>query len=255
MTLVYVLIVEDEPRAANRLARLIDEIDPNVVVAAKLPSVAGTLDWLGKNDQPDLIFLDVRLEDGDGFDVLSRARVESPVVFCTAYSEYALRAFAVNSIDYLLKPVVRDDLARALAKFRRYSGYRMRSSRWPDFPPETQTSTNPTAFRRQFLVAVAGRFHPVRTVDIIAAGTYLKGTKLIDLNARQWVLDDPLVKIEQTLDPAEFIRVSRQWLVRLCSIQSLQRKTSRYRVSLHGFDERIAVSRARIRSLKERLAT
>ena len=250
-----VLIVEDEPHAANRLARLIGELESDVHVAAKLPSVTGTLNWLLQNDQPDLIFLDVRLEDGDGFDILARGRIESPVVFCTAYSEYALRAFAVNSIDYLLKPIVRDDLARALAKFRRYSGYRMRSSDWPDFPTEIRTPTNPKAFRRQFLVAVAGRFHPVRTVDIIAVGSYLKGTKLIDLSARQWILDDPLVNIEQALNPAEFMRISRQWLVRLCSVQSLQRKTNRYHVSLHGIDEPIAVSRSRIRSLKERLAS
>ncbi len=127
-----VLIIEDEPRAANRLARLIEELAPEVEVLAKIPSVAATVSWLEQNASPDLIFMDVRLEDGESFEILAQTSVDSPIIFCTAYSDYALQAFAVNSIDYLLKPVVRRDLSRALTKYRKFSGYRMASGIWPD---------------------------------------------------------------------------------------------------------------------------
>ncbi len=249
-----VLIVEDEPRAANRLARLIRDLEPGVEVLAKIPSVAGTVAWLEQNASPDLIFMDVRLEDGESFEILAQASVHSPIIFCTAYSDYALRAFAVNSIDYLLKPVVRRDLSRALSKYQKFGGYRMASGDWPDFPQEGTDGGKKPAYRQQFLVALAGRFRPVRTADLIAAKSYLKGTQLIDRDARHWLLDDSLVEIERALDPSEFIRVSRQWLVRESSVQSMTRTANGYVVTLPGIDEPINVSRARVSSLKDRLS-
>jgi len=248
-----VLIVEDEPRAANRLGRLIRDLEPAAEVLAMLPSVAGTVAWLEQNSSPDLIFMDVRLEDGDSFDILARQSVDSPIIFCTAYSDYALQAFAVNSIDYLLKPVVRRDLSRAFAKYKKFSGYRMASGDWPDFPPAETTGAGTQAFRQQFLVALAGQFRPVRTANIVAAKSYLKGTQLIDRDAGHWLLDDSLVAIERALDPAEFVRVSRQWLVRESSIRALTRTGNGYVVSVAGLDEPVFVSRARVRSLKSRL--
>ena len=249
-----VLIVEDEPRAANRLARLIQDLEPGFEVLAKIPSVAGTVDWLRQNSPPDLIFMDVRLEDGESFEILSQHSVDSPIIFCTAYSDYALQAFAVNSIDYLLKPVVRRDLSRAITKYKKLSGYRMASGNWPDFPQEGTLESEAPAYRQQFLVALAGRFRPVRTADLIAATSYMKGTQLIDRQARHWLLDDSLEEIERALDPSEFVRSSRQWLVRLSSIQSLTRTENGYVVSLPGMDESIKVSRARVKSLKARLS-
>ena len=248
-----VLIVEDEPRAANRLARLIREQEPAVEVLAKIPSVAATVAWLEQNPSPDLIFMDVRLEDGESFDILAQASVDSPIIFCTAYSDYALRAFAVNSIDYLLKPVVPLELSRALAKYRRFGGYRMASGAWPDFPHEGSDGNSKAEYRQQFLVALAGQFRPVRTAELIAACSYLKGTQLIDRDGGRWLLDDSLKEVERALDPAEFVRVSRQYLVRDSSVQSLTRTRDDYIVSLNGLDEPLNVSRARVSSLKVRL--
>jgi two-component system response regulator LytT len=248
-----VLIVEDEPRAANRLARLIHELQPEINIVAKTPSVASTLDWLHQNASPDLIFMDVRLEDGDSFEILSQSKTDSPIIFCTAYSDYALQAFAVNSIDYLLKPIVRNDLSRALDKYRRFSGYRMSSGNWPDFPVEGEFETRPPTYRQQFLVALAGKFTPVRTVNVIAAGSFLKGSQLVDRNGRHWTLDDSLVEIEKGLNPREFCRISRQWLVRLSSIASLQRNDKAYFVLLTGKNHLLKVSRTRVKALKEQL--
>jgi len=249
-----VLIVEDEPRAANRLARLILELLPDACILAKTTSVAGTLDWLERNEPPNLIFMDVRLEDGDSFEILRKRKIDTPIIFCTAYSDYALQAFGVHSIDYLLKPVIRSDLSRALSKYLRFSGFRMSSADWPEFPVEGPVGANLPAYRRQFLVALAGQFTPVKTRDLIAAKSYLKGTQLIDRDGRHWVLDHSLGEVENALDPGEFVRVSRQWLVRATSIQSLQRNDSGYVLMLKRSGERVKVSRARVRSLKERLA-
>lgn len=249
-----VLIVEDEPRAASRLARLIQEVEPEVEVLAKIPSVADTVEWLDQNSSPDLIFMDVRLEDGESFEILRQKPVDSPIVFCTAYSDYALQAFAVNSIDYLLKPVVRRDLSRALAKYKKLSGYRMATPDWPDFPLEGTAVEKEPAYRQQFLVALAGRFRAVQTKDLVAAKSYLKGAHLIDRNSDQWLLDDSLVEVERGLDPSEFVRISRQWLVRLSAIQSLIRTGRGYIVDLESLAEPITVSRARVSALKHRLS-
>ncbi len=249
-----VLIIEDEPRAANRLARLIAEVQPDIKILDKIPSVAGAVDWLDGHSPPDLIFMDVRLEDGDSFEILSQRKVDSPIIFCTAYSEYALQAFGANSIDYLLKPVVRSKLVSALEKYQRFSGFRMASNNWPQFPPERSIDIAAKPYRQQFLVALAGQFTPVRSVDLVAAKSYLKGTQLVDRNGKQWVLDDALAEIEGALDPAEFMRVSRQWLARLTSIKTLSRSTSGYTLALEALDTPIRVSRGRVKGLKQRLA-
>lgn len=248
-----VLIVEDEPRAANRLARLIQDLEPGVDVLAKIASVAATVAWLEQNASPDLIFMDIRLEDGESFEILSQKSVDSPIIFCTAYSDYALQAFAVNSIDYLLKPIVRRDLSRALTKYKKLSGYRMASADWPDFPLEGDDDVTKPLYRQQFLVALAGRFRPVQTANLVAAKSYLKGTQLIDRDAGHWLLDDSLAEIERALDPSEFFRTSRQWLIRTSSVKSLDRTGQGYVVNLPCLDEPIGVSRARVTALKARL--
>ncbi len=244
-----ILIVEDEPRAARRLARLIGETDPEAEVVATLGTVAESVAWLGEHAQPDLLFLDVRLADGDCFDILDQIDMQSPIVFCTAYSEYALRAFAVNSIDYLLKPLVAGELRRALAKYKRLAGYRMAPDAWPDFHREAA----PPHYQQQFLVAVGGRFIPVKVDELVAARSYLKSVQLLDRAGREWLLDQPLVDVEACLDPALFMRLSRQWLVRLSAISELTRGPDGYAVSLPPLETSLKVSRARVAALKQRL--
>ncbi len=244
-----VLIVEDEPRAARRLARLISRIDPEAEVIATLGSVADSVAWFGQHPQPDLVFLDVRLGDGNCFEILDQVDMQSPIVFCTAYSEYALRAFAVNSIDYLLKPLVAKDLQRALAKYKRLAGYRMAPEAWPDFTREA----TPPHYQQQFLVALGGRFVPVRVEEVVAARSYLKSVQLLDRDGREWLLDQPLIDVEACLDPKLFTRLSRQWLVRVSAISELTRGPDGYAVSLPPLETALKVSRARVAALKQRM--
>jgi DNA-binding LytR/AlgR family response regulator len=247
---MQILIIEDEPRAANRLQRLILQLDPGLEVLAKIGTVREAIDWLSVNAAPDLIFMDVRLTDGECFEILDAVVVESPIVFSTAYSEYALQAFAVNSIDYLLKPVVLADLKRALDKYRKLLGYRMSPDAWPDF----QAKPLPTLYQQQFLVTIGGRFVPVKTTDLIAAKSYMKATQLIDGAGREWLLDKSLTDVTGSLDPTMFFQVSRRWLVRLSEIKELQRGREGYTIELPGLPDSIKVSRARVAALKRLLS-
>lgn len=112
-----VLIIEDEKAASRNLRSLINEIDPTIIIVDMLDTVVGSVEWLNANAHPDLIFMDIHLADGSAFDIFDRCKVDSPVIFTTAYDEYALKAFKVNSIDYLLKPISLDDLRASIEKF------------------------------------------------------------------------------------------------------------------------------------------
>jgi len=248
---VKVIIVEDEPRAANRLERLILELNSDFKILAKLPSIAQTLHWLKHNKEPDLMFFDIRLEDGESFDILSQHSVTAPIVFCTAYHDYALKAFSVNSIDYLLKPIVKQDLSRALDKYSKLTGVKMNSSLWPSLIRQKKGPLG--AFRQQFLIVVAGCFTPIKTNDVIAVTSYLKSSQLIDREGKAWLLDDSLVSIEQCLNPEHFIRISRQWLIRLSEIEKISPTGSGHTVKLKGLDDAIKVSRAKVTTLKNRI--
>jgi two-component system LytT family response regulator len=245
-----ILIVEDEPRAANRLARLIKDIQPKANIVNKISSVVATVAWLQANEEPDLIFLDVRLEDGESFDVFSQVDIQAPIVFCTAYHDYALRAFSVNSIDYLLKPVIRDQLARALSKYQRFIGVKMASGMWPQLITKQQSTQEKVSYRQQFLIAIAGKFTPLLVADINAAFSYHKSTQLVDNKGKEWFLDDALTEVEASLDLEYFFRVSRQWLVRLSAILNIHKTDSGYYIELECISNTIKVSRSKVRLLK-----
>jgi len=257
-----ILIIEDELRAANRLERYIKKIIPTANILAKIPSIRGAISWFDQHSAPDLIFLDVQLEDGESFQILEQRNITSPIIFCTAYSQYALKAFSVNSIDYLLKPIVLTQLERALTKYQRYTGYQMDGPSWPKFPSvlvaegeqgSGEAGPSQKLWRKQFLVAVAGVFTPVSTENVIAAFSYLKGTQLVDKEGKQWPLDESLVEIERDLDDACFFRISRQCLIRLQAVEWLKRSGSSYQLKLYGVTETLTVSRAHVSSLKQRL--
>jgi len=245
-----ILIVEDEPRAANRLARLIKNIQPNANIINKIPSVMATISWLQANDEPDLIFLDVRLEDGESFDILTQVDIQAPIIFCTAYHDYALRAFSVNSIDYLLKPVIREHLVRALSKYQRLVGVKMVSGTWPQLITKQQTTLGISVYRQQFLIAIAGKFTPLPVTDIKAAFSYHKSTQLVDTIGREWFVDDTLTEVEEVLDPKVFFRISRQWLVRLSAILNMHKTESGYYLELEHISHEIKVSRSKVKLLK-----
>jgi DNA-binding LytR/AlgR family response regulator len=217
-----VLILEDEPGAAQNLLDLIHEVDEYIEVMAILESVKETLTWLGEYPAPDLGFFDIRLADGLSFEVFEKASVDFPVIFTTAYDEYALQAFKVNSIDYLLKPVDKDVLRTALDKYR--SIYQREDSF--DFESVRKSIRDvrlheDKRYKKSFLVYVKDQIIPV-SVDQIAY--FFLENELVYCRThdnRKFILDQALDKIGSQLNPNDFYRSNRQYLVSRQAIQSV----------------------------------
>ena len=223
-----VLILEDEPGAAQNLLDLIHEVDGSMEVQAILESVKEAVAWLGKHPAPDLGFFDIRLADGESFEVFEKANIGFPVIFTTAYDEYALQAFKVNSIDYLLKPVDKEALGNALDKYS--SIYR----REDPFDSESVRNTirdvrlhEEKRYKKSILVYVKDQIIPV-VVDQIAY-FFLENEMVycVTFQHKKYIMDQPLDKIGAQLDPEDFFRANRQYLVSRQSIKSVAQHFNR----------------------------
>jgi DNA-binding LytR/AlgR family response regulator len=195
------LIVEDEPRAQRALENLLKANFPDVEVVGRTASVKETVDWLAGN-QPDVIFMDVELADGTCFDIFAQTSVNAQVVMTTAYDNYAVKAFEVNSVDYLLKPVDIEDLRRAVSRV---------SQRITTGGPHIDFDAVREAFRprEKFLIRLNDRIVPVSVRDIAYFYSEAKSTFIVTRDGKNYVLDDSLDAIEAGLDPKAFFRISR----------------------------------------------
>lgn len=211
-----VLIIEDEPAAVARLRKLLVAIDPAVQVVADLPTIQGAVNWFRENPVPDLALFDVRLADGDSFEIFKQVDVGCPVVFITAYDEHALKAFRVNALDYLLKPIKQEDLAQALARARKGGVVRDHSHL-----TEAPRSDRPTAPIKRFLIRYGDHFRVVEPDSIAYIHSLMKNTFLRTKEGRDLPLEESLDKLEKQLDPEKFIRLNRQLIVQLHSIKEL----------------------------------
>ncbi|AEI49891.1 LytR/AlgR family response regulator transcription factor [Runella slithyformis] len=220
-----VLIVEDEKLTAQRLQMLLHRYDPNIRILAQLPSVTKTLQWFRDRPPiaPDLLFLDIHLEDDLGFRIIEDLKLTIPVIFTTAYNEYMLQAFKVNSIDYLLKPIDADELAAALDKFRLF---------WPTKPvPSTENQlaslahllekSNAGTYKDRFMVAIGTKLRSIKTQDIAYFSLEDKVTLLITNEGLRLSVDYSIEKLVQLLDPHQFFRVNRSFLVSLSAIHTV----------------------------------
>ncbi len=213
-----ILIVEDETAAFNRLVKLLAEVAPDVEVVANTTSVAATVEWLKSNPTPDLALFDVRLSDGDSFAVFQRTVVECPVIFTTAFDEYALNAFRVHALDYLLKPVKREELAAAIDRSRSLGSVRDLSSLAQGQPASEKVHTAPI---KRFLIRFGDRFRVVEPKDIAYVHSLEKNTFLRTREGRDLPLDESLDRLEPQLDPEKFFRLNRQVIVHFQSIKEL----------------------------------
>jgi len=249
-----VLILEDETGAAQNLLDLLKEVDPLVEVLAVLESVSETVQWLKNQRAPELGFFDIRLADGESFEVFEKFPVTFPVIFTTAYDEYALQAFKVNSIDYLLKPVDKEALANALNKYR--SIYQREDS----YDAETVQSTirdvrlhEGKPYKKSFLVYVKDQIIPV-SVDRIAY--FFLENELVycrTYDNRKFILDQTLDKIGSQLNPNDFYRANRQYLVSRRAIQSAAQHFNRkLKLQLSPLpEEEVFISKTKAPAFKE----
>jgi two-component system response regulator LytT len=222
-----ILIVEDEELAVKKIRKTLGEVDGNAEVVGVADSITGTVDWLQTNPSPDLILMDIELSDGQSFEIFSRIPVKSAVVFTTSYDEYALKAFKVNSIDYLLKPIQKEDLEAALNKYKQMK--EMYTEEPKDAPglnmdalvKELQQKLQPKEFRKRFLVKHGQKLVSIE-IDEIAyffSDGRLNFFKTDD--NRKFVVDYTMDELEEMLDPEKYFRISRAFYVAVRSISQI----------------------------------
>ena len=244
-----ILIIEDEDLAAQMLQKLIKEVEPEAEILAKLQSIEESVDWLENNPMPDLMFADIHLADGSAFVIFENVNVTCPVVFTTAYDEYALRAFEVNSIDYLLKPINREELVRAFNKFHNF-GMKSISSKMPFASAD---SDEPKKYKSFFLVPSRDRLIPMNINNIAYVYTGNKNVKVTMLDKSSFTLSLNMDEIMSQLDPTKFFRANRQFIVSKEAIKDLTVWFgSRLALNLKiETPEDVLVSKARVNEFKE----
>ncbi len=246
-----VLIIEDEKPAARRLQRMLQA--QQVEVTQMLHSVEESIEWFANNPHPELIFLDIQLSDGLSFEIFDEVSVKSAIIFTTAYDEYALQAFKLNSVDYLLKPIDEDELKAAVAKFR---------ERKPD-PKQFQLSfedikkllVNPVArpFKKRFTTKIGQHIKMIAIDEIECFYSENKGTYAHTVDGRDYLLDTTLEQLDDgELAPEQFFRVNRTFIVSIHAIRDIVSYTnSRLQLKLHDFKAQdIIVARERVKDFK-----
>lgn len=243
-----VVIIEDEAFAAMRLKKMIHDFNPDIQILAELESVAESVKWFKSNPEPDLIFLDIHLEDDLSFAIFDQVNISSAVIFTTAFDEYAIKAFKLKSIDYLLKPIVHEELAAALKKYEQYSGLHRNSV-------ELQSLYNlltgsDKKYRERFSISVGTKIKIVEVMDIAYFFVLEKGVYLRTKQGHTFNIDFTLDKLEEMLNPGTFFRINRKYLVNISSIANMV-TWSRSRVKLElnpkadeEFDTVVSVDRS-----------
>jgi DNA-binding LytR/AlgR family response regulator len=246
------IIIEDEQLAAERLQLLLHQYDSNIHVLNVMDSVEEATAWLNKNQPPDFILLDIHLSDGFGFDILKNTLVSSPVIFTTAYDQYALDAFKVLSIDYLLKPVTAELLAQAIQKLKtlKQTGT---ANTTIDYQQLAQLMTQPSSYKTRFLGKVGQKFFFIDVANIAYFSADNKIVYLYGSDGNRYIVDHKLENLEQLLDPRKFFRVNRSIIVNVKAIDQVKPYlNSRLKIQLKTgiLQEEVIVSRERVTDFK-----
>ena len=242
-----VFIIEDEELAVKKITKTLLSVDPETEVVGVADSIISAVSWIEENESPDLILMDIELSDGQSFEIFNRVTVKSPVIFTTSYDEYALKAFKVNSIDYLLKPIQKEDLAAALAKLGNLKSiYQQPAGNAPavsidSLVKELQQKLQPKEYRKRFLVRHGyffsdGRLNFFKTTD-----------------NRKFVVDYTMDELEEMLDPHQYFRISRSFFISVDSVDQIHDYFGN-RLLLHlkpAVDKESIVSREKVTEFKK----
>lgn len=205
-----VLIIEDEGPAARRLIKLLMEVAPEATVVGELASVRAGEKWFEENESPDLILSDIQLSDDLSFELFRKVQLNVPIIFTTAYDEYAIRAFDHNSVDYLLKPVAADKLQESLSKYRQR--FRETGGKQPDFE-KLLSSLQQKEYRQRFLVSSGFHLLPLPSSKVAYCYSDSGQTFLTDHQGKNYQISESLDQLEEELNPRDFFRANRQFLV------------------------------------------
>lgn len=247
-----ILIIEDEQLAQERLQLLIKAYDPNIQIAGCLESVEETVNWLNTKPHPDLILLDIHLSDGQSFEIFKRTQTQKPIIFITAYENYALDAFRLFSIDYILKPVTSEALAAAINKYKTISDaftpadYKLLMEQIKD--------TSTANYRTRFLAKVGQRLFFIPASDVAYFAADNKIIFLIDRQGNRFVINSTMEKLEAELNPKDFFRLSRKIIIHAEAIDQVKPyQNNRLKLQLKEIaaSEEIIISRERVAAFKE----
>lgn len=245
-----VIIIEDEKPSARRLQRMLGNLQINA--NTMLHSVEESIQWFNNNEHPDLIFLDIQLSDGLSFEIFEEIDIKSAVIFTTAFDEYALQAFKLNSIDYLLKPIDETDLKKSLEKYQERLPQKQAVTL--DFNDIKKLLVNPIdrEYKKRFSVKVGQHLKLINTEDIECFYSENKGTYLYTSEGRNYLIDTTLELLEEELEPQTFFRINRKFFVNINAIKDMVSYTnSRLQIKLNSYkDEEVVVARERVKDFK-----
>ena len=213
-----VLIIEDEKIAANNLEKMLHQIDENIHVQDKIDSIKSAVKWLGTN-KTDLIFLDIHLADGISFKIFEHVKIQPPIIFTTAYDQYAIKAFKVNSIDYLLKPIEIRELEQSLNKFKEL--IRMKNTGTIDYNSLIDLLSNKTEYQQRFIVRYGQKVKSIKITSIAYFNVIDENVFLCTKDNKNYPIDYSLDKLENILAPKEFFRINRQFIVSYDAIENM----------------------------------
>ena len=246
-----IIIIEDEKPSARRLQRMLSTM--NLETEIMLHSVEESIQWFNNNEHPDLIFLDIQLSDGLSFEIFEAIDIKSAVIFTTAYDEYALQAFKLNSIDYLLKPIDEVELTKAVKKYQ--DRLPQKQAVTLDFNDIKKLLVNPIdrEYKKRFSVKVGQHLKLINIEEIECFYSENKGTYLYTSEGRNYLLDTTLELLEQELEPQTFFRISRKYFVNINAIKDMVSYTnSRLQIKLNTYNEdEVIVARERVKDFKE----
>jgi two-component system response regulator LytT len=244
------VIVEDELIAAQNLQRLIHQVDSDIEVLAVLQSVEESIEWFTLHPAPELVFMDIHLADGSSFSIFDKVEISCPIIFTTAYDEYALKAFEVNSIDYLLKPIGLKNFERAIAKFRNLTT----NDSSTDMIANLLASFKQTkeSYKSNFLIPHKDKFIPLAVSKIACLYTENKMVSIITDDHQMYHIDSSLEDLGNQLNPTQFFRANRQYIVSHKAIKDISIWFgSKISINLYvNVPEKIIVSKARVSEFK-----
>jgi DNA-binding LytR/AlgR family response regulator len=216
-----IVIIEDEKPARERLAGLLKELMPDSKVVAHHDNVQGAVKWFSLNPSPDLVLLDVQLGDGTAFDMLKLVKIDCPIIFTTAYSNYALEAFKAKSIDYLLKPINRDELERAILKLKEFRRIFTQQD-LQDISTSQKNSLQQLEYKKRFIFRLGEHIKTLAVENISYCVSENKNTFARSFEGLSYPMDHNLDTLEQMLDPQKFFRINRQFLISLKAIEEMK---------------------------------
>jgi two-component system LytT family response regulator len=216
-----IVIIEDELPASNRLGKMLRQLLPDSKLLCSIDSIAGAQTWFAAHPMPDLVLLDIHLADGSAFDLLQRVSITAPIIFTTAYDQYAVAAFKTNSIDYLLKPVKQEELKAALDKLR---DMKKLFTSAPEEHSPRDTDAKPI-YKKRFVIRIGEHLKTLAAEDIAYCYSESKMTYARSTDGRNYPMDHNLDALEHMLDPQHFFRINRQYIVSLKAIEEMRAYT------------------------------